>query len=50
MSTTTTDFSHLDHIDNVTEDCRHVDKVIVSADDLALPTSHLKLYDVRRRS
>lgn len=45
---TTSDFSHLDHIDNVAEDYRHVDKVIVPADDLPLPTSHLKWYDVRR--
>jgi hypothetical protein len=48
MSTTTTDFSHLDHVDNVADGYRHVDKVIEPAEDLALPTSHLKWYDVRR--
>lgn len=45
---TTTDFSHLDHIGNVDEDYRHVDKVIVPSDDLPLPTSRLKWYDVHR--
>ena len=48
MSTTTTDFSHLDQIDNVESGYRHVDKVIVPADDLALPAAHLKAYEVRR--
>jgi hypothetical protein len=48
MSTTTSDVTHLDHIDGVAEGHQHVDKVIEPAEDLPLPTSHLKWYDLRR--
>ncbi len=44
----TTDLTHLDRIDNVEPGYRHVDKQIVPAEDLALPASHLKWYDVRK--
>jgi hypothetical protein len=45
---TAIDFSHLDHLDDVAADYHHVDKVIRPADDLPLPRSHLKWYDVHR--
>ena len=48
MPATTTDFAHLDLIDNVEPGYKHVDKQIVPAAGLALPASHLKWYDVRR--
>jgi hypothetical protein len=45
---TSTDFTHLDRIDNVEPDYRHADKEIVPGADLALPAAHLKWYDVRK--
>ena len=48
MSAATTDYAHLEHIDNVDDEYRHVAKEIIPAVGLALPKSHLKWYDVRR--
>lgn len=48
MSAVTTDYAHLEHIDNVDDGYRHVAKEIIPAAGLALPKSHLKWYDVRR--
>jgi hypothetical protein len=44
----TTDLGRLATIGNVDPDYRHYTKLITPADDLVLPDSHLKWYDVRR--
>jgi hypothetical protein len=48
MPSATADLTHLDRIDNVSEDYRHISKLITPGDDVALPDAHLKWYDVRK--